>query len=149
MYCTYLEKCTAPVVYLLNGTHNWTVSIMFQFKGFLQSLVNFSPTQRTEVEGNYRRCVIPPVDVFGNPTTKRDRDLVHLLRLNHHSHSVLYSGYKESPFHNHIPHVSCIFISPQLLEYQIDMLPRHWVLPISGEQMKSNYMTYMNMRVQG
>ena len=124
---------------------------MFQFKGFLESLVNFSPTQRTEVEGNYRRCVVPPVDVIqnDNPTAKRDRDLVHLLRLNHHSHSLLYSGYKEFAFHNHIPHVGCIIISPQLLEYQIDILPRHWVLPTSGGRMKSNYMTYMNMEVQG
>ena len=43
---------------------------------------------------------VPTVDPSSS-TEKRDRTLTHLLRLNHHSHTILYS---QQRFHNHLPH---------------------------------------------
>ena len=43
---------------------------------------------------------VPTVDPSAS-TDRRDKTLTHLLRLNHHSHTILYSQLR---FHNHLPH---------------------------------------------
>lgn len=77
---------------------------MFQFKSFLQRIVS---SAQYDDNSSYPRCSIPPVEVvrIEDSPVKRDRALTHLLKLNHHTHSVLYKGYRGFPFHNHVPHL--------------------------------------------
>ncbi|KAF8476867.1 hypothetical protein BDZ91DRAFT_687805 [Kalaharituber pfeilii] len=79
---------------------------MFQFN-MLQQL--FGSTGKPASPESHLSSNIPLVETIqiDYPQKKRDRALIHLLRLNHHSHSVLYSGYKEFKLHNHCPHALC------------------------------------------
>ncbi|KAF8460417.1 hypothetical protein BDZ91DRAFT_739290 [Kalaharituber pfeilii] len=76
---------------------------MLQFN-ILQRL--FGSTGENAGSKRHLSTNIPPVETLqiDYPQKKRDRALIHLLRLNHHSHSVLYPGYKDVQFHNHCPH---------------------------------------------
>lgn len=75
------------------------------FKTFVNSLVGpFSGHTAYEPDSSGLQGVdIPPVKELNveNSKEKRDRALVHLLRLNHHAHAVLYENLT---FHNHFPH---------------------------------------------
>lgn len=83
---------------------------MFQFQSFIQRLVG---TSYEADDYGYPRCVVPPVEIVQteNSTVKRDKALTHLVRLNHHTHSVLYTGDKKFLNHNHVPHVRNYFPS--------------------------------------
>ena len=148
IYCKLPLQLIFEFTIAHNNPHFRTPSTgitMIQFRGLIQHFVGSS---HQDDDSGYARCDISLIATLQleNSTSKRDRALIHLLRLNHHTHSVLYSGYKEFPFHNHVPHVRWPIIQIIFELVFLTGYTRYWVLPICLVPMTSNYTIYMSAK---